>query len=124
MKYIVINFRGGGKIKISANLLKSIDVPDDFTVNKEGTNKRICIANGCYVNSLDETMTLEEQLPNKKCYVSDDFNNSQLVNDGEYHFLEELLNSYTYTEGLETFEVVNGKITDVFSYKDGEEEEP
>jgi hypothetical protein len=35
MKYIVINFKGGGKIKIPANILKSIDVPDDFTVNKE-----------------------------------------------------------------------------------------
>lgn len=39
MKYIVINFRGGGKIKIPANILKSIDVPDDFTVNKEGKDK-------------------------------------------------------------------------------------
>ena len=39
MKYIVINFRGGGKIKLPAKYLKSIDVPDDFTVNKEGKDE-------------------------------------------------------------------------------------
>lgn len=121
MKHIIINFRGGGKIKLPANILKSIDVPDDFTVNKEGedsTNKRICIANGCYVDSLDKTINLEDQLADKKCYTSDDFNNNELVNNGEYTFLEEILNSYIHDEGLILFSTYNGIISDEFAYND------
>lgn len=123
MKHIVINFRGGGKIKIPANILKSIDVPDDFTVNKEDedTNKRICIADGCYVDSLDKTISLEEQLVGKKCYTSDDFSNNQLVDDDAYNFLEEVLNSYTHVTGLTAFSTVDGTITDSFGYQETKE---
>ena len=137
MKYIVINFRGGGKIKLPANILKSIDVPDDFTVNKEGenTNKRICIANGCYVDSLDKNIDLEQQLPGKKCYTSDDFSNNQLVDDDEYEFLEEILNSYIHSNPILYFSTNNGIIGEEFGlrgdeatlipigYKEGEEGE-
>lgn len=123
MKYITLNFRCGGKVKLPANILKSIDVPDDFTVNKKGgnTNKRICIGDGCYVDSLDKNITLEEQLPGKKCYTSDDFSNNQLVDDGGYDFLEEILNNYSHIVGLISFATDNGTIDDGFAY-DGEAE--
>lgn len=125
MKHIVINFRGGGKIKLPVNILKSIDVPDDFTVNKEGedsTNKRICIAEGCYVDSLDKNVDLEDQLPGKKCYTSDDFSNNQLVNDDEYIFLEEILNSYIHSNPLFSFSTDNGIISEEFGLRIDEEE--
>lgn len=123
MKYIVINFRGCGKIKLPTNILKSIDVPYDFTVNRqsEKPNKRICIANGCYVDSLDKTIILENQLVDKKCYTSDDFNNSQLVDNGTYEFLEEILNTYTHSAGLLSFNINNGTISDEFEYYGGAE---
>lgn len=126
MKYIVINFRGGGKIKLPANILKSIDVPDDFTVNKEGedANKRICIAEGCYVDSLDKNTSLEEQLPDKECYKSDNFNSTQLVDDNDYNFLEEILNTYTHNNGLVAFATSDGIITDNFGYQEEESVEP
>ena len=122
MKYITLNFRCGGKVKLPTNIFKSIDVPDDFTVNKEGenTNKRICIAEGCYVDSLDKTKSLENQLPGKKCYISDDFSNNQLVNDDEYEFLEEILNSYRHDDPILYFSTVNGIIGEEFGLRPDE----
>ena len=118
MKYITLNFRCGGKVKLPANIFKSIDVPDDFTVNKKGgdTNKRICIGDGCYVDSLDKDTELTVQLLNKKCYTTDDFNNTQLVDNKEYDFLEEILNNYYHAENNLVAFATNNGIIFTFSY--------
>ena len=84
----------------------------------EDTNKRICIANGCYVDSLDKTISLENQLARKKCYTSDDFNNNELVDDGGYNFLEEILDSYIHTPALTSFGTTNGIINESFVYEE------
>ena len=126
MKYITLNFRGGGKIKLPTNILKSIDVPDDFTVNREGKDeeeiKLIPIGQNeeeggvevvAYVNSNTEKLGVGIE-------VYGDENGNTPASDGQYDLYENI--DIEVPSGVYAFIVEDGQVSELRAEEEPEPE--